>query len=157
MGEWTAITSGQTDEDSAFDETLADGLRDHCIYNHDHAIRCGTHSSGERLTLARCLEAFNATSCIANKEFTGTVTFSTGSDDGNPNFDAAPRVIFGFHQYTEGYDAWSAANNIYRWSAVVTSISDSGFDWRVQFYNLAGVDIAGYFHWAAVGPVTAGE
>lgn len=157
---WTSISDTRTDSDSPVDEDLLVDLSDNSQYNYDHALRCGTDSSGVRLVLARGAIEIDETSVIADVAMTGTVTFATvgHADDGDPNFNSTPRIEFGFEEdSTGGYVEWKATAGVRAWGAVLTAVSSTAFSYRVQFENNSGIDIKGYVHWAAIAEPSTGE
>jgi hypothetical protein len=157
---WTSISASRYDQDSPEDEDLWGDLIANAEYNYDHAVRGGTHGAAVRLALGRGEVSFSATTCGANKEFTGTVTFATpgATYDGDPNFNSAPLITYGLKEVTDAtYEAWTTANSIYGISVITTAVSTSAFSYRIKFYNGGNPDLSGVMYWMAMSPVVAGE
>jgi len=83
---WTDISAGRQDADSPIDEDLIEDIVGNTEYNHDCAVRSGTHASGVRRALGLVAKTFTQGS--ANSE-TVTVTFATDCVE-DPNFNSAP-------------------------------------------------------------------
>lgn len=155
---WTEIAATRYDQDSPEDEDLWGDIIANAAYNYDHALRCGIHATGARNCMAHGVVSFSDVTVGANKAFTGTVTFATDAIDGDPNFSTPPTVILTLEQVTDAtYEAWTPANSIYAYSAIVTARDVDTFTYRIQFYNALDPDLSGKLHWRAVARVTAGE
>jgi hypothetical protein len=159
MSDFTNIASTRRDADSPVNESLIDDAIENTEYNRERALRCGTHGTGARMALARGTVTFAATGLGADHLFSGTITFSSDADDGDPNFSAAPRAYLALEEVTTGgYDAWSNTIHPKYIAMQAGGISATQLFWEVQFENPgASDDISGIVHWEAIGPVTSGE
>ncbi len=157
MSSWVNIASAAIDVDSPITTTLLTNLRDNGAYNNERALRAGTHATGVRLAFARGKEAISDTSDgggLAN--MTATVTFSSGSTDGNPNFTSAPTVYVILEEDTAGA-SWLMASQT--WTVFLDDIpTTSGFTAQVRGSGVTNTTVYnGFVNWIAVGPVTSGE
>ena len=149
---WTNISSGRYDADSPVDEDLIGDIVSNTEYNHDHALRGGTHSTGVRLAVAMGVKTitFGASSYDASS----TVTFSSDSDHGDPNFSSSPRVFLSFTTSSASFS--TGANNV-NFTVGTSTITSTSFDIDLHRNSTSpgtqNVDVA----WLAIGQVTAGE
>ena len=160
MAAWTDITSTRVDADSPVDEDLVGDLNDNSKSLREQALRCGTNTTGVRLTLARGRFAANITlDGSGNGVDTNTITFSSSATDGDPNFSAAPTCLgLTFEESSVAGDEVGSP------SEISLTINESG-GVTATAANLVtvirggttGVTINYYIHWAFVGPMTSGE
>jgi hypothetical protein len=158
MSDFTVISDGRVDADSPIDEDLITDLRENDEYLFERAVRAGTHATGVRLAIARGADDFSDATADGTVSFSGTITFSTAdSDDGDPNFDVAPRVILTIER--NGGDAWTANITAMRIPLHITdgSLSTTGFTWGFECTVAGPNNIVGKVHWIAIGTVTTGE
>ncbi len=156
MSNWTNIAAGSVDVDSPITTTLLTNLRDNGAYNNERALRSGTHATGVRLAFARGKEAISDTTDGGGlAKIVATITFSSGSTDGNPNFTSVPTVYVCLEEDTIGA-AWT---DVHLWHVFVDDIpTTSGFTATVFGSGLANTTVYnGFVNWIAVGPVTSGE
>lgn len=160
MGEYVKISSTRVDADSPIDEDLTADLSEHGDYNYDHGLRVGEDATPVRRVIAMGGDDFSDTSPIANVRFTGTVTFSTDADDGDPNFllGFVPNIQVSLFEDHNNGDYWQPSQLINSVHCGFWNNTYTGFDWYVQFNNTAITpDIYGYIHWVAYGKPSAGE
>jgi len=158
MSDYTIIANTSVDADSPIDEDLMLDLKENVEHNFEHAVRGGTFAAGVRLAIARGIISDNATTdgsghCAPQPT---TVTFSSDSVDGNPNFLTAPVVVAVLVEDTSG-TAWpSTVSMIYMHN--LTNISATGFtgEWKVMNFT-ATTNYKVFIHWIAVGFVNTGE
>ncbi len=159
---WTVLTSSDTDVGSSVNDTLMDAIRGNLDYNFDHALRCGTHAAGVRKAVAYGEEDFSLstpwTTVVSGQLYkqnsgTLTITFSTESDDGNPNFNATPRIWYGF----EDADDTDWASNYVIPQFVITSQSSTQFQGIIYALADASVALDGHLWWLAIGDVSTLE
>ena len=106
---WTDIANSEFDVDSPITETLMTEIVENGEYNHDHALRTGTHATGVRMAFAR---GVNSTEFSIGTNASGegndnvTITFSDATD-GDPKFDSAPNMWFSFTEGTTA-PAWAS-------------------------------------------------
>ncbi len=105
MAGWTDISASRKDADSPIDEDLIGDLDDNATYNHERAIRSGTHTTGVRTCMARGRTAFDWSTTRVG---TVSITFATDADDGDPNFLAAPRVYATLAEDATSSQEWSS-------------------------------------------------
>ncbi len=145
---WTDISASRKDADSPIDEDLTGDLNDNTVYNHERAIRSGTHALGVRTCIARGRESFTVTS---NSTIAVPIDF-TAQDDGDPNFGAEPNVLLSLEEDTTGYNWQNTSVAHYIEDATLTT---SGCTVRIKWLDTQSWK--GWVHWIAIGTVTSGE
>ena len=161
MSDFTSIAAGRRDADSPVNESLVDDAIENTEYNQERALRCGTHTTGVRQAYARGLDTFSTSTNGSNIILSGTVTFSTDSADGNPNFLSAPYVWFALEENTDGGGSlqWTSGN-VYNFRGpylIDTTRANTGFSWELVVDKNSGATFEGNVYWFAIGEVTAGE
>jgi hypothetical protein len=146
---WTDISASRKDADSPLDEDLISDLDDNTTYNHDRAIRSGTHATGVRTCMARGRESFSG-SAISTIDVPIDFTAQT---DGDPNFGAEPIVCITLEENTGG-DVWAPTDSPTHYIAD-GSLTTAGCTVSIKW--LATKDFQGWVHWIAIGTVTTGE
>jgi hypothetical protein len=89
-----------------------------------------------------------------------TITFSSGSTDGNPNFSVAPNVYLSLMEDTSGgAQDWFTQLVQATAHVVNASITTTQFQFEVIGRRGTGTagNLAGVVHWLAMGLVTSGE
>ncbi len=146
---WADIPAGWLASDSAFDEDLVDGLDDNTTYNHECAIRSGTHTTGVRTCMSRGRESFTPTSI---NTIAVPIDFTAPAED-DPNFGAEPIVCIALEENTSGDDWLGGLVMCYIEDGTLTT---SGCTVRINWVA-AAQDFWGWVHWIAIGDVTSGE
>jgi hypothetical protein len=126
-------------------------LDDNATYNHDHAIRSGTHVTGVRTCMARGKTLF---SWSAADSGTQAVLFSN-AEDGDPDFLTAPIVTLSLQESPSG-DAWLNKGPV----AVHIdggTLDENGFTAQIDFFQGDTLDATGWVHWIAIGEIQVGE
>ncbi len=151
MAGWTDISASRKDADSPIDEDLFSDLDDNTTYNHERAIRSGTHATGVRTCIARGKTAWS----FATGEYVIVLIEFDTALDGDPNFLAAPTVIMTLEEDPAGSDEWLGEQpSVYLEETTVTASQCSG---TVQFTPSSSLTVQGWIHWIAIGTVMAGE
>jgi hypothetical protein len=147
---WTDISDSRIDADSFVNVGLVGDMTANPVYNHDHAIRSGTHTTGARTCMARGKTQFSWSDVTTG---TQAVSFSDALD-GDPNFLAAPVVSMRLEESPAGED-W-VSNGPATVYLEDDTLDEAGFTARVDFSGSA-FDPTGWVHWIAIGEVQAGE
>lgn len=145
---WTDISASRQDADSPIDEDLVGDIIANTEYNHDNAVRGGTHALGVRLAMARGRTAFGGSSIST----IDVVIDFTAGEDGVPNFSDTPIVTTSIEEDTGG-SSWGgviAAHHIKGGTLSGTGCTvDINWGGTAAYY--------GWVHWIAIGKVTSGE
>lgn len=157
---WNTIADGSVDADSPVNETLMTNMRDNMVYNHDRAVRSGTHATGVRLAIARGTYDFNIT--IVTGTVSHAFTFATDATDGDPNFSAAPLVVFGMEERIVtggGTDCdWATDDTVVTANIQDGTLSSTGMTVDITCRtDSSDTYCKGTLHWVAFGAVTSGE
>lgn len=105
-------------------------------YTSIKVLRVGPNINGNGIRTASGIKAFTYIGGVVSV----TVTFSTDSDAGNPQFQAPPRVSVGV-QHTGGTDQHSIR---------LLEVRASGFTFEMRSSNVADAS-SGSLHWIAEG------
>ncbi|MCP4898882.1 MAG: hypothetical protein GY906_18070 [bacterium] len=159
---WTDIDDTTFDAESPNVEGLFEDIVENTEYNFEHAVRGGTHAAGVRLATARGAVSFTAVSQTLLQVDITLNGGGTDCDDGDPNFDAAPRVILTIREdptsandFTSG--GASSFNEMHYWieEGYPTTATCRCQVWMDD--GSAGPNYKGMIHFIAVGTVTSGE
>lgn len=158
---WTDIADSAFDADSPITEDLLEDVVENAEYNHERALRCGTHAVGVRLVMARGKEAFEFTADGSGYgSSTQNVVFENDALDGDPNFTSAP-VVYICLEEDDANTAWIASTGINadEWIAHISDTPTAdGFTAKVGGKSLTASQVYnGFFNWIAIGAVTSGE
>jgi hypothetical protein len=157
MGEYTKIAAARKVADKPLDEDLVEDLSDHGDYNFDHAVRGGTDAVGVRLAIARGETDFTA---VSQTLVQVDITFATDSDDGDPGFSAAPRVIVTLKEDATSTNDWTGlAAGDEMWVYIEEGYPSTTVC-RCQVWfddGGAGTNYKGHLQFIAIGEPTAGE
>ena len=160
MTAWTDISAARLDADSPVDEDLSNDLNDNDKSIRERQLRCGIHSAGVRLALARNATTLDVTLSSNSGQSTDAIVFSSGAADGNPNFSATPTCIgLVFEELSSGADLGATGGISITCQIEEGSLSTTGFTAITTVLNAgtASGTVDFKLHWAFVGPVTSGE
>ena len=154
------LLDAELSQDEKWNSQKTRDLRDRDSYLFDSAMRGGTFLAPHRFAYARGGFGFSITLSGGAGSTSTAVTFSSAADDGNPNFDAAPRVSIGNSENTaSGGISWST--NHVTVTAFVQSgtLTDTGMTVEIVAIRNSGsgTQVDGDIYWHAFGDVTSGE
>lgn len=158
---YTDIPDTDIDADSDIDDAILEDLVENAEYNHDHAMRGGTHLVGVRLAVARGVTAFSDSISSGSQDGTQAIVFATDAIDGDPNFSEVPVFKYSMEEDGTGV-AWSAFTQATSdsWEHFVESGSQTSAGVTIR-NTITGSSSDGTFkaniNWIAFGLVTAGE
>lgn len=166
---WTVLQATSTDVESPLSETLFTEIRGNLDYLFDSGVRGGTFATPVRLTLARGQQLFTVSFASggpggATAAATEVLkTFSSDSDDGDPKFDAKPRVFFSVEEDSPGTGLdWFTDKVMASPYVVDGTLTASVFNMGcIGYRSVSGAAATNGFevivNWMALGPVTSGE
>ena len=166
MSTWTTISDSRVDADSPVTESLVTDLRENTEYNHERAVRSGTHGAGVRVATAKGRTAFSdTTDGSGDVTTTASITYSTDADDSvDPNFSANVRPVWSLEEDSSGGNqAWvnftsSGTDTLTAYVLDGTADDGLGFNVSVVFGGGAATTaVAGFINWKVEGTVASGE